>query len=284
MIKYTIRRFFFYCFCQFVFFKYKILKQKLPDRSQCFKLFFKYIKIFKRSFYYYSGKHKIYYSPVHSGTGWRKYLHGFFEEDESFIYTQYIKTNHTVVDIGANIGHHTIAFSNIAREGLVIAFEPSKYSYEYLSKNVKSIKNVLPINIALSNQNSMVKFYECEDDVFSGLKDTLRNEVIEEHFTLCMKGDDILSNLKLNNIDFIKIDVEGFEQEVLEGIEQTIKTYKPIILCEIYGGTNSNKSPLKTTHFLISLGYTAYVIENKKLKAFIQHNDDHYNYVFLPAT
>ena len=51
-----------------------------------------------------------------------------------------------------------------------------------------------------------------------------------------MKVDDVVSGLHLNRVDFVKIDVEGLEFEVLKGMDEVISKYQPVVFCEIYKG------------------------------------------------
>ena len=86
----------------------------------------------------------------------------------------------------------------------------------------------------------------------------------------------------MEHIDFVKIDVEGLEHNVLEGMKEIIQKYRPIIFCEIYQGTASNKHPDKTVKFVSELGYDAYILKGDALVKYIKHDDMYYNYFFIP--
>jgi FkbM family methyltransferase len=268
----------FYCFKKI---KSIITGRKIND-LEYYSSFFLFLKHFQDEFYYFMGNKKIFYDPLKSAIGYRIYLDGTFEKEELNLCSKYIKHDSIVLDIGANIGTHSVFFSNIAIDGVVFSFEPSKDTFGLLLNNVKSSPNIIPLNIALSDRSELLSFFECEDNALSGLKDTLRSPVKNKTQVICLKGDSLVSDLNLTKIDFIKIDVEGLEEQVLKGLEKTICRNKPIIFCEIFKGKKSNLSPESTINYIIRLGYDAYVMTAKGLSKFTSHSDSESNYLFLP--
>lgn len=132
-----------------------------------------------------------------------------------------IQKDDVVIDVGAHIGVFTLRAARRAVEGLVIAVEPHPLNYRLLMENVKrnNLKNVVALNLALSNYNGTANLYE---SVFSGL-----------HSLVTRKGkfvrvpvktlDRMVEELRIVKIDVIKIDVEGGELDVLKGAEKTLK-------------------------------------------------------------
>lgn len=98
-----------------------------------------------------------------------------------------------------------------------------------------------------------------------------------------MKVDDVVKSLNISRVDFVKIDVEGLELNVLNGMRQVISIHKPVIFCEIYTGKNSNSDPEATVRLVCSDGYSAYVMRNGELSPYESHDDNFYNYLFLPT-
>jgi FkbM family methyltransferase len=224
---------------------------------------------------------KITYNP-YTDIGHELFFHGTFEKDELDLCKKYIKEDSIVLDIGANIGLHSIFYSRIAEKGLVLSFEPSHETFMLLLKNTYGIINILPINVALSDSTMITKFFIASDNAYSSLKDTNRKRITNLQKTLSFKLDDLVLNMNLSRIDFIKIDVEGFEQQVLEGMNHTIEVYRPVIFCEIYKGTSSNEDPDKTVTFLLEKKYDAFIFDGKNLIPYSKHDDRLYNYFFLP--
>jgi FkbM family methyltransferase len=225
--------------------------------------------------------HLISYDPS-TDIGGKLFASGEFEKNETLLCKEYISEKSIVLDIGANIGLHSIYFSSLAKEGCILSFEPSLTTFKFLAENVANIPNIVPINLAISNEGKVASFYHTSDNAYSSLMDTRRKAVVSIVKVPCMKVDDVVSGLCLNRVDFVKIDVEGLEFEVLKGMVEVISKYQPVIFCEIYKGESSNQRPDETVQFLIEKGYRAFVMAQGKLIDYERHNDSLYNYLFLP--
>lgn len=156
---------------------------------------------------------------------------------ESFIYKniqeyQVPMNGKTVVDIGANMGAHTVNFAEMVGDtGKVLAFEPSRLVYYQLCGNVfaNGYPNVYCENIAIGDHIDTVTVEDLDyfgDFVNSGNTHLDKNgshEVIQRP----------LDWYELKNVSLIKIDVQGYEPYVLNGAKQTILNNKPVIFIEI---------------------------------------------------
>lgn len=206
------------------------------------------------------------------------YFKGVFEQDELNICKKFIDENSTILDIGANIGVHTIFFSNIAVKGLVFSIEPQKSVFAILLENTKKLKNVITLNIAVSNSLGLANFYVAKDDAYSSLKNTKRKNLRRVDKVVTVPLDTLMN--AFGKIDLVKIDVEGFETEVVKSMSLIIEEYRPTFFIEIYEGANSNRSPKETIDFLTNRGYKAFIVKNGMLEAFLDHSDSYYNYFF----
>jgi FkbM family methyltransferase len=212
--------------------------------------------------------------------GNKLYLKGEFETNELNLCAKYIKEDSNIVDIGANIGIHSVYFSNLAKKGKILCIEPQITIYSTLLKNIMNYENIIPLNIAIDSKISITEFFIASDNAYSSLKDTQRKNILFKKYVVTLPFDSI-SEL-MPKIDFIKIDVEGFEHNVLLSMENLLKKDKPTLFIEIYGGKNSNKNPEATIKFLIDIGYHAYFVNNDgELEKFSQHRDSSYNYFFI---
>ena len=154
------------------------------------------------------------------------------------------KQGDTLIDIGANIGIYSVT---MAKRGLnVHSFEPIKSNFELLKKNIlgNKLENVKAFNVALGSKKeekdiSYNPHEHGEGSLVLNIKGSVKEKVQVEK----------LDNLKIKPEKncFMKIDVEGFELEVLKGTEKFIKKYKPKIIIEIWSE--------KTVKFLEALGY-----------------------------
>lgn len=134
----------------------------------------------------------------------------------------YTKQRRTALDIGANVGLWSRDLvKNFER---VVAFEPVQMFRECLQRNVIG-KNFFISPMALGDQDTMVTMKITEGNTGHTHIDPTK---IGQGDTMVVK----LDNMGLDNIDYIKIDCEGFEYRVIQGGEQTIKNYRPIIVLE----------------------------------------------------
>ncbi len=153
-----------------------------------------------------------------------------------------VRPSWTCLDVGANIGAHTLALAELADR--VIAFEANPRTYEHLRRNTVGFKNVSVVHAALWDEPGIVKIAESREfagGAFVALDDSL-DRTHHEHDV----GDRIVSfemtvhdvpAVRLDDwldgrlVDFAKIDVEGSERRVLEGARRMLER-QPILLTE----------------------------------------------------
>ena len=161
-----------------------------------------------------------------------------------------IKNGDVVLDIGANIGYDTVLFADkVGKKGKVIAIEPDPVNFEILQKNIKENKlfNVVAVQAAVGNENKKMKIYESKTNYGDHRlwEETLRPAGTfldrEALPVFCRRLDDLLKELEFTKIDFIKMDVQGFEPLVIEGGKEIIEKNRPIIFFEYWpwGAKNS---------------------------------------------
>ena len=130
------------------------------------------------------------------------------------------------LDIGANIGYYSVVASKfVGNSGRVYSFEPSTREFRRLLKNIElnQCSNIIPLNIALSNTTDETIFLIASghtglNSLIISDKSVPKTEQITQTLTL-----DTLLNLKNRRIGLAKIDVEGAEFKVLEGMEEILK-------------------------------------------------------------
>jgi FkbM family methyltransferase len=152
------------------------------------------------------------------------------------------KKGDTVIDIGAAFGLYTITSSKrVGANGKVIAIEAHPDSFEMLNRNIKlnGLTNVTTLNYAVYSKESKVKIYSN----YTIMSERIREEQVKEKFVE-VNADTLDSILQQNGIrqeqiNWIKIDVEGAEFEVLKGAHNTLSNSKDIALyIEIHGQRN----------------------------------------------
>ncbi len=174
----------------------------------------------------------------------------YFEQNFLEFVDKYLNKNSTIIDIGANIGNHTLYWANESHAKKIYAFEPIPYIFKILKKNIEinNLKNrVILYNIGLADkqENGEIKSF-CKQN-FGGT----RLRVLKSNTKDIIPLNTLDSfNIIEDNIDLLKIDVEGMDFEVLSGALNTIKKYKPIIMIESFPD-----SLKKSNSFLNNLGY-----------------------------
>jgi FkbM family methyltransferase len=152
------------------------------------------------------------------------------------LYPQIIKKNWTCLDIGAFEGVHSKVMAQIASEGKVFAFEPTPDNFNRLYSNVMGITNIIPIKMAVSNHIGETNLYFGKHNGCTEYN--IRGKDLDENPTAIYCITQVTSIDKyfdLNEkIDFIKIDVEGAENLVLEGMRETLIKYRPIMIVEFH--------------------------------------------------
>lgn len=198
-----------------------------------------------------------------------------------------IKPNYICFDIGANIGETTLNFAQIAKNGKVYSFEPVPFLFERLKKNVQQNKfeNIFLNNIAISDRKETLFFSTPINNNSAGIG-LQKNKEEKSNAVFADTLDNFVDENKIERIDFIKIDVEGFENFVINGAINTLKSLKPILFIEIdnHHLLKNNTSEAEILTKLSSLGYTLFAIEEKskiEITSF-ENTNKHYDVLCIP--
>lgn len=147
---------------------------------------------------------------------------------------EFIPVGGVVVDAGAAIGDHTIAYARkIGLFGDVFAFEPNKLEFACLTMNMIEFENVTPINFGLGLHSEMLA-YEIDETCPGSSRVVPHGKSSINIITL----EDCVGEIirKTGRFDFLKIDVEGMELEVIAGARLLIDQFNPVIFCEVNRG------------------------------------------------
>lgn len=148
-----------------------------------------------------------------------------------------------VFDVGAHVGFFSYhALSRGARE--VHAFEPNPFCFEYLKKHAEiwDKERMKVYNLALSSYNGESDFFIPKNAKNSGWSRLYGSE--ESHLKVRVKVmtiDDFVKEKEIEKVDFIKIDTEGSEREILLGAKETIRKFRPKIVVSAYHKPDDKK-------------------------------------------
>jgi FkbM family methyltransferase len=168
-------------------------------------------------------------NDIFMGGSLQKY--GEFSVGEQDLFAQIVRPGAVVVEVGANIGAHTVELARLAgREGEVHAFEPQRIVFQALCANLalNQCINVFARQSAVGAHTGTIRVPSHDPSVrynFGGV--SLRNEEGGEVVPLVT-----LDSLELGACHFLKADVEGMEAEVLRGGEKLIMVRRPIMYLE----------------------------------------------------
>ena len=176
---------------------------------------------------------------------------GSYERETIAFIRKFAKPGDIIFDVGANIGYFSIIFSELVRnEGMVHSFEPSRREYFKLCKNISrnNLYNVFMNNLALGENDSYTQMSIFDDSKYGAYntlgevshKKVLRSSYHSELIRI-MRGDTYLSLFPGSDPNLLKIDVEGYESEVISGMSDLLqKDNGPCLIVEICQGTHQN--------------------------------------------
>jgi FkbM family methyltransferase len=161
----------------------------------------------------------------------------------------------TVIDGGAHIGSWSVYLSNVFEN--VLSFEPLKSNYDCLVENTKNLPNVQTFMAALGDEDGRMSMHPPVNPGNSGAG-------------WLMDGDDFdvitIDSLDLEELDFLKLDIEGYEPHAIAGALKTIKRFKPIVLVE--------QKPI-TARFGVPFDVAGQALENLGYKLRAKMNNDY---------
>jgi len=155
---------------------------------------------------------------------------------------RFLKKGDTVFDIGANLGVYTMYMARcVGSSGKVFAFEPTTYAYRKLRRNVElnpQLEGIVSLNNAYLNESNHAiqpnRFFASWNLRNGHRKHSIHcGELKEANGAESKTLDEFVQSVGIEQIDFMKIDVDGFECRILRGGVRVLSEFRPVILCEI---------------------------------------------------
>lgn len=193
------------------------------------------------------------------------YAKGSWEPEMLREIGHHINEESVCLDIGANIGQHSLFMAKIAQKGRVYAFDPITKLTTQIKESVEknSLSNIEVLNFGLSNENKIIDIYLNNLNMGNTtFKKRLGASSVEKAET---KIFDSFWESR-GKIDFVKIDVEGYEYYCLLGMKESLRKYHPKIILE-FTPLFYNKMGIKNEEIielLFNLGYSLYDLEKNR--------------------
>ena len=179
--------------------------------------------------------------------------YGEYAEAEFALASQLLRPGNKVIDVGANIGSHSVFYSKLVGvTGEVYAFEPSHLNYFFLVTNLtlNNAFNVQHLKAAVGTEKPLyLPINTVDDEINHGALKTSAKDS-GDNYEQCAVFQ--LDDIGLDYCNLVKVDVEGNEVDVLQTGEKLFSQHRPFIMCEAQENTN------ELFQFVKDIGYEAY--------------------------
>lgn len=182
-----------------------------------------------------------------------------------------VKPGMTVFDVGANIGEVSMKIAQaVGPSGKVVSFEPGKATFEKFRKNLSlnNLPNVEPVNLGLGQKEATLHLAVPSGKNHGGARIMPTGEAIQ-----ITTLDAFVEQNGVSRLDLIKIDVEGFEMNVLQGARTTLEKFRPLLFVEI-DETNLSEQNTSAKDLLELLAQFGYRFQNAQSGAEVKPTDD----------
>jgi FkbM family methyltransferase len=217
-------------------------------------------KLFRQRFY--GG---TYVGSTSNYIDWSARYFGAYSIEELALYADIIKCvplPHNVIDIGANVGNHSLFFALTGAS--VLAFEPNPDAYELLEQKIRANPGVRiqPFQKALSDRSAFLEL--CLPDNKNLGRSSFNKKVGSNTISVeVSRADDLEEIQSCSHISYIKIDVEGHELRVLSGLRDTLSSQRPPVFVEC-----NQLDRLETLSNLFPEGYSFYLFDINRAFAY----------------
>ena len=214
---------------------------------------------------------------LREGIDFAIYLTGAFEPNTIASYKQLLNPGDVAIDIGANIGAHTLHLAEaVGSSGQVLAVEPATEIFLKLKENLRQNPNLVDrvhaFQVMLMVEDSM----EFPKEIYARwpLKGSPKAHPLHGGVAVSTEGaiikslDSMLDEIDIKQVNLIKLDVDGYELDVLLGAAETIRRYKPAIIFEHspYTSEERNIAPNSIINFLKSMDYSFFDLSGRPIK------------------
>lgn len=176
-------------------------------------------------------------------------------------------------DVGANVGNYSLELAGLYPHARVFAFEPNRSTFEKLTSKTASFGNIECLNYGLGSKQGHLDMYTYENDLISEHASVYEKVLTDLHHsgTLIKRQvpiitiQDFCAERSIDRIDFLKIDTEGFEYEVLLGAQEMIKQKRISAIQFEFNEMNVISRVFLKDFYELLTGYDLYRVDSNRL-------------------
>lgn len=198
------------------------------------------------------------------------YLYGDYEAEYLRALKRFLplERQRTLLDVGANVGTHSVAFARDFRD--VHAFEPNPALWPSFERHVElnKLAKVRLHKVGLGLSDATLPFYLTERDnlgLGTAAIDQAYDVPLQQAGTISVvNGDSYVARHGIDDIDFVKIDVQGLEMQVIRGLAETLKKHRPYVWMEVNEPTLKEAGSLDGLSRLMPFSNKLYIFEHRR--------------------
>lgn len=195
---------------------------------------------------------------------WLLFLNGSYEPHLQKVFQQYLKQGDNVLDVGANIGVHSLFLSKLVGQGgRIISLEPYPPVLEKLKQNIAKnhVDNITVIPVTASDKQDILNLVNTQADNqgTASLWHDSQQEILDQYTVHVTTLDAIAKEQNLEHIALIKMDIQGNEARALLGSRQILRDFQPILIFEYDHSWKTANADLDTVlEYLRTFDYHLY--------------------------
>lgn len=198
-----------------------------------------------------------------------------YERETTILFNKIIKPGMVIIDIGAHIGYYTTLFSKLTgADGKIYAFEADIDNFKLLKKNINKYKNINIYNIAIADKNGRIDFYKVKNS--TGCHSIIKANNAVKTSVQATTLDNFMVENNINQIDIIKIDIEGAEPLAFQGMKKLFNKNKNLSIVMEFSPDSFNENQPDPAEFLNNLNKQGFkifqIIKNGKTLPFSGKN------------
>lgn len=213
----------------------------------------------------------------------------YTEQALTALIVKMVKGDSVFMDIGTHFGYEALLVSQIveAGKGRIFCFEPNPYSYRIAEFNLKRYPQIELVNAGISSSsgNGFLEKTSADNVAFAKLSTEGNND---SYAVQLVSLNDFCDSHKIKEIDFVKVDVEGHEMDILKGMGGVLKKQKPILVLEAdmpEAGKISQRG-MEFASYLADYDYYPYIFDfdgDLKIGPLNSFPVHHANILFVPS-